>query len=356
MAFPSRDEAVEFFSQLGTFSTRIVMSTLDGVPDASLNRAVWKRNKPIGAILHYTAGASWRSAVKWFNAFRESSAHVVVCDRIEKEAADFADDLPLVKALPVTVVQCVPPTSAAWHARWVNPLCYGIENRNVGRVHRDNVNDVWRYWANEGRGRAPQVPGKNYQPVSDLVGYEPYTRAQLATNVILLRYLQAFFDTPLEPHFVLPHSAVQGNKFDTGPLFPIHEIRRLSLFDTAIDPLEALVSYTDPEDLTSFDDLDEIPLENFTTLTDGTLIVKAMQALGAVKHDGVVDAFAAPVRAQLDRLGFFVPRPVDPRKLDTWLKRALWIYQTGSGVVPVTNKPDSTTRASLIERLKAVSA
>ena len=365
MTYPTKLEAQDFFGQLRRFTRRLMAKALGGTPDESPNRATFRYGRPKGAILHYTASANWQSPVRWFNAFKEASAHVVVCDRLEPVAAGLADDLPLVKALPVTVIQCVPPEHGAWHARWANALCYGIENRNAGLVRRDNPGAPWRHWPkakgsdNEWTAPAPVIPGKPYEAVSDTEGYEPYTRAQLATNVMLLRYVGAYFASLLEPHFVLPHSAIQGGKWDTGPLFPIHEIRRLACIDVDIDPAAALASFTDPEDLTSTDDLDVLPFQE--ARTDANNMVerdKLEAAIAALPHAEAElrpaqHPFAAATRRQLDRLGFFVPEPPDPRHLDVWLRRALWIFQTGAKL-PASNEPDATTRVAILERLASL--
>lgn len=367
MPFPSKLEAQEFFGQLARFSKRVIDKALPGTPAVSSNTSSWKQGGPRGAILHYTASGDWKGPVRWFNAFKASSAHAVVADRLEAAAAGLADDLPLVKALPATVIQCVPPSAAAWHATWVNGLCYGIENRNAGLVKRDGPGAPWRHWpaakgsTTEWTSAAPAIAGKSYAPVSDTEGYEPYTKAQLVANVMLLRYVGAMRGGPLEPHLVLPHSAVQTNKLDAGPLFPIHEVRRLACISVGEDPNVAFASFADPprSTLTSADDLEGVggldSRGSAKTTSERDAVDAAVAGLLAVERDVAprTHPFAHLARPLLDHLGFFVPTPPDARTLDVWLRRACWIFQTGAKL-PTTSEPDNATRAALAARCAAL--
>lgn len=367
MTFPTKLEAVDFFAQLRRFTKRAIDKAIPGTPLVSPHTSGWKRGAASGAILHYTASGGWQGPVRWFaDPAAKASAHVVVSDKLEAALVGLADDLPLVKALPVTVIQCVGPDQAAWHATWTNGLCYGIENRNTGLVKRDNPSAPWRHWpkakgaTDEWTSLAPVIPGKSYVAVTDTEGYEPYTKAQLIANVMLLRYVGALRGSPLDPHFVLPHSAVQSNKWDTGPLFPIHEIRRLACIATTEDPAAALSSFNDPADKTSADDLDApaAPGDNRgTALTEAEREATevSIHQLRAVEGDVAPKQhpFSHLARPLLDKLGFFVPTPKDPRDLDVWLRRALWIYQTGAKL-NATSEPDDATRAALAARVAAL--
>ena len=361
MTFPTKLEAEDFFGQLRRFSKRLVNKALPGCADASSNIKSYAKGKAKGSILHYTASGNWQSPVKWFNDFKVSSAHVVVAPLADPLAAKLADDLPLVKALPVTVIQCVDPRQAAWHATWVNGLCYGIENRNAGLVKRDGPTAPWRHWpvakgaTDEWTSPAPKT-GQAYVATSDTLGYEPYSKAQLVANVMLLRYVGALGGGPLEPHWVLPHSAVQTNKLDTGPLFPIHEIRRLACIDVDEDPATALANLADPEDATSADDLEHLRFDeargDAKILPEREAVDAAIAALPLMEANipNKAHPFAAVARPQLDKLGFFVPTPPDPRMVDVWLRRALWIFQTAAKI-ETTCLPDDATRMSLAARL-----
>jgi N-acetyl-anhydromuramyl-L-alanine amidase AmpD len=370
MLRPTTAEAQDFFAQLYRFSTRLIKKALPGTPDASSNVSRFRSpGRPKGAILHYTASGTWQSPVRWFCGFPDSkaSAHVVVCDRRAKEAEGLDDDLPLVKALGVTCIQCVPPGMSAWHATWANPLCYGIENRNCGLVRRDSEDKPWRHWP-KGKGQtaewtspAPSIPDKAYQAQNATEGYEPYARQQLIANVMLLRYVGAMGGRPLDPALVLPHSAVQSGKWDPGPLFPIHEVRRLGCLDDDEEHDSGFKDLTDPAVHTSLDDVPDVvyseerkgspddPPEGQDALDKALAAGKRPQLAAMVK-----DAAAPNVRRQLDRLGFYVPLPPTAEDvLDSWLQRALWAFQTGAGVSP-TSKPDGPTLRALEARMKSL--
>lgn len=344
----TKAEAEQFFGELSRFWKRLRDKVMPDAPDVTPNLTALRSGKVRGAILHYTATPTWRSAVRWFLLHRSASAHVVVADHRLPEAKGLDHDLPLVAQLPVTVIQCAPPTMGTWHARWTNPLCYGIENRNVGRVRRSAEGEPWRWWADDWRELAPVV--KPYERVSVLEGYEPYSRAQLVANVMLLRYLGALVGG-LERQFVLPHSAVQAGKHDTGPLYPIHEVRRLGVIDVD-EPLdEAFPDFCVDGADTSLDDREPRSADRRTREPDmamerAALADEAVQSAAAADE---VDPMAPAVREWLDALGYYVPTPADPLVLDVWVQRALWIFQYAHGLKR-TSKPDAYTCNKLRER------
>lgn len=369
--FPLKSEADSFFTQLAKFSERLITKTLPGLPTTSRNVSALRYGRHKGAILHYTASAGWKSPTKWFlmPENKASSAHVVVCDRLLAEAAGLADDLPLIKALPVTVIQCVPPTMAAWHATWVNGFCYGIENVNLGLVKRDNAKAPWRHWppaktgAEEWTSLAKYPAGKEPVAVSDHEGFEPFTTAQLIANVMLLRFVGALGGGPLDPQLVLPHSAVQGNKLDAGPLFPIHEVRRLACIALATNPVgvfdshgvDAVMAPPAGAIASSDDDLDEPWSTKDSRAGVDASVKAAVDALPFVEKDvpNKKHHDAARARQVLDRLGFFVPKTSTPDDVDVWMRRALWAFQTGVKL-KVTNEPDTATMAALDKRWLAL--
>lgn len=207
-------EAIEFFSQLETFSDRYL--TRWGQPGWNCG---WRNDwpcEPNGVIIHYTASSSLRGTVRWFcnpqyNA--RASSHWVVHHRRISAHDEFASDLPLVKALPVTVFQPVSRLKKAWHATWANSWAFGIENVNQGYIDKfgeELVELRRKYWY-------------------------PYTPAQLHTNAILVRYLMELYPT-VGLDRVLGHEQVQSertvmggkqmkNKWDPGPLFPLLQLR-----------------------------------------------------------------------------------------------------------------------------------
>jgi hypothetical protein len=87
-------------------------------------------------------------------------------------------------------------------------------------------------------------------------------------------------------------------------------------------------------------------------MTERDDIDAAVASLAHVEADipSVQHPFAAVARAQLDKLGFFVPLPPDPRVVDVWMRRALWIFQTGLKI-KASCLPDNETRAALAARM-----
>lgn len=216
----------ELFGQLAEFSARVFDSW--GLPSRCEWEGPWEHAGPRGILAHYTRGQQLRSAAKWamdpkFEA--KASAHVLVAAQKIEAFAPLERGLPLVKALPVTVLQCVPPTRAAWHATWCNGLCYGIENINAGLL-QPHVRDGYRYGA-----QGQHVYQQWREPVR-LLGrwWEPYTRGQVEANIILAREVLALYPDSIRRPWVLGHEQVQGpdtpgssrrDKRDPGPAYPL---------------------------------------------------------------------------------------------------------------------------------------
>ena len=128
--------AETFFTQLEKFSAR-ARQYLNGKPDLSPwgeSRLSTSSGYPDGIVLHYTAGPTLESAVKWLCNVKDQcgSAHVVVADCSLDWARPLMIDTPLVAALPATVVQLRLPNTMAYHATVANRTHYGIEMANVG--------------------------------------------------------------------------------------------------------------------------------------------------------------------------------------------------------------------------------
>lgn len=238
----------EFFGQLGEFSRRVLASwELPAVCGWQSER----KPPPKGAVIHYTRGQDLRSTVRWFMEAvlkAKASAHVVVAPIKLDYLEQLATDLPLVQALPVTVIQCVPHTHSAWHATWANGLTYGIENVNAGHLSRQE-DGGYRY------GRRSEHAYQQWREPVELYGriWEPYTRGQVEANIIVLRAVQEFYGTLLES-WILGHEQVQGgstagsarrDKRDPGPLFPLAALRQalFSLPDMELAELPELAHF-----------------------------------------------------------------------------------------------------------------
>lgn len=226
-----------FFTQLAEFSRRLL--TQQHLPGTGSPWGVERAGAhPKGAVLHYTADSNMQSVLRWFcdpDKASQASAHVVVGQRRYDWAEGFDYDLPLVKALPVTVVQCRPPRSTAWHATWANAMTYGLELINTGEIRGKEGAYYWwppltktsADWTTPWTG--PNKPVALYNRL-----WEPYPVEQVRATVIVLREVHKLFDGSLQPSWVVGHEHVQGtstagghkhDKRDPGLAFPIHAVR-----------------------------------------------------------------------------------------------------------------------------------
>ncbi len=242
---------MDFFDQLQVFSDRYLRS-VGIIEDCSpWGYQDWKDDAPIGAVLHYTADNDLDRVLRWFMRAKYGarvSANVVVADRRWASADELMEGLPLIKALPVTVVQCRPVDMPSWHASWTNSLLYGIELLNVGEVRKGGSDDnpsEWVSWRPRDQSAKPWTMPWSHPLKAPRVGqgryWEPYTVEQVKACVMLLRHLWAEYPS-LEPSWVLGHEAVQGvhtigardrDKRDPGPHLPVYDIRR-AVFDTTV--------------------------------------------------------------------------------------------------------------------------
>lgn len=237
MKFDLKSEALTFFDQLEKFSLRYAQEELRLPTTTSpWGYHAYSDKTPMGAILHYTADEDFHRVLRWFldaNLNARASAHVVIADRRLGMHEKLATDLPMIRDLPTTVIQTRRPYTTAWHATWVNSVCYGIENVNAGplrvvkpptSVSRGKFTTWRRRGVNDSEWTAPwNVPYKS--PVK-LYGrwWAPYTADQVVSNILVLRYVQDLFGTLRRP-WILGHEQVQKSKQDPGPTFPLHGIR-----------------------------------------------------------------------------------------------------------------------------------
>lgn len=215
--------ATLFFSQLETFSERVFQSLGISEKVTPWTYGKFAPFQPTGAVLHFTASNIPEKAIRWFMMKKhasKASANVVVLDDWPEDWKEFADDLPMVKALETAVVQCMPQTHTTWHATWTNRSYYGIEMVNAGEVRPDG--DSWVYWPNDWS----EIWKSEKKPVK-MNGkfWEPYTYNQVLTVVRVLRYLRQFRAGDIIKHKIVGHENVAENKSDPGPLFPIHDVR-----------------------------------------------------------------------------------------------------------------------------------
>ena len=239
-------QGTEFFRQLEVFSDRYFQANLPRLaaisPWGSERRPLYAK----GAIIHYTADGDLDRVLRWFcdpKFAANVSAHAVIVDRRLGTHAELAAGLPLVEALPATVIQCRRPDQRANHAVWANGWTYGIECVNDGELRKDLDGNfcTWRkkdpaafdwseHWAS-----GYKTPVRAWDR-----WWDPITADQAAAVVAVLRYLRYFPGTELRKSDILGHEHVQGvhtlangdpakpmgtDKRDPGPTFPLHGVR-----------------------------------------------------------------------------------------------------------------------------------
>jgi hypothetical protein len=228
-----KELAEQFFQELAVFTERWVKANLGANQDyqSPWQSGVWGDGSPLGGIIHFTADESLERVMRWFLVEKfnaRCSAHAVVATEWTESMRELAQDLQLVSALPVPVLQPVSPRKVAWHATWTNNWAYGIENINIGQLKnregqfyswrpRDRSAEDWTTLWDIDQGEPMPLFGK---------WWCPYPTDQLETNAFLLKYLNILFDQSLERERVLGHECVQANKMDPGPSCPVFAIRR----------------------------------------------------------------------------------------------------------------------------------
>lgn len=289
------DEGKEFFEQLKVFTDRVLVS-LNFRDRESEWGSTWRNNGPDGAVIHYTADPDPIRVLKWFieTRFRsKSSAHCVVFVERVTEWDGFLADLPLIAALPVTVVQARPHTLTANHATWANSTMYGIEIVNPGEIKERDGSFFWYLprdidgdgvkdaWGTPWSGEVVEAAGRYWSP---------YPRAQIeATTEILLR-LDAIYQ--LDPVRILGHEQVQGvntlsgrrkpmakDKRDPGPLFPLHEVRQAVKRGLDLNAIE-LTSVSELETMAGSIPLEESMRKLRLDWRDPKIVQCALYALG----------------------------------------------------------------------------
>lgn len=224
----------DFFTQLTEFSRRVFAQL-----HLPLMGSPWGGDRisgPKGAIIHFTADSDMRHVLDWFcrpEAGSRDSSHVVVGDQRYDWADGFDYDLPLIKALPATVVQTRPLPQIAWHATWTNQSCFGVECVNVGELRKAGSDFCW--WPARAQGQAAWTarwPGEKTPAALYGRYWEPFTTPQVCAVAAVLRAVHA--TTPLLRPWIVGHENVQGtetpgsgahDKRDAGPAFPLHALR-----------------------------------------------------------------------------------------------------------------------------------
>jgi len=371
----AKHQAEEFFEQLEEFSTRVF--TQMNLPKVSpWGSDSWVDGMPKGAILHYTADDTIERAVRWFmnQTFgAKASSNVVVGDKKVAWMDAQAGDLPLVRALPVTVLQCRKPRTESWHATWACALTYGIEATNIGEL-RQQPDGTFNCWYPKVQG-APEwtTPWKGAAPIS-VFGrwFCPWEPEQVKAIIQVLRHAHALLGTFQKP-WVIGHEQIQGNqtrkwdsknaphyttdKRDPGLHFPLEGIRE-ALFDGDVD-LDALPWFPQWSANQAHWALDQRRAWVQTWANGTTDAVKWAMGVDAswsafVNHVHVLPSMVGPFGAvgklALRLLGYHVS-DVITEDLDSDDYQTIYLFQRLQGL-DTDCQPGPVTRQSLFDRLR----
>jgi len=170
----------------------------------------WNSISPVGVVDHYTAGISERGTLRWFSneprgpKIKNSSAHAV----INRDGVIYVVINPLEKI--------------AYHATWANKDHVGIEHVNAGLLLRKTGE---KFYYNSTRAY-PEIRVPQIQETGDKL-WEPYTSAQIVSNLVLKRWLLDALPTLEEGHFTEHADIDPDRKLDCGPLWPLFELNDL---------------------------------------------------------------------------------------------------------------------------------
>lgn len=335
-------EARDFFERLNTYAAEYVRIAIPQIhqhwPSQNCYEE-WKRDHPLGNVLHYTAGVSFAGTLRHFTLGSRASSNWVVAKALDARFDQLRHDLELENALRAECVQVIPPTLPSWHAGWVNRLLTGIEVRNAGVLRAypkkkgepgqrsmsrnaffeyagwdvDDLNFYWwaNGWTQPFKGEVLEVNGS---------WWESWSRGSVATVITLLRYLDALYPGCLDPVFMLAHHQLSSKKNDVVLPVDLDLIREAVLFSTAhVDELEWLAEYDDFED--GFEDVDDPWMLRESDERQADRAEEDLDDFDPLKIEGTVDAPEETVEA-LRRLGFHVPDAEAVR-------RSVRIYQRG---------------------------
>jgi N-acetyl-anhydromuramyl-L-alanine amidase AmpD len=359
-----------FFDQLAEFSYRYFDAIGIVERETLWGPTSYTEDKPVGAILHYTADDDLERVCKWFMREKyqaKAAANVIVCDRKLPSAKSLEDGLPLIQELPVTVVQCRPPEKPTWHATWASYQTYGIEAINVGELRYDPDTDQFMsHWR---RNHDPSEPEWtmpwNHPLKSPVEGWyrlwEPYTVDQILAIIMVLRNLRQKYPK-LMPEWVVGHECVQGtetqgahtDKRDPGPLMPIVDIREcvfgsqsISKSENWIKAYEAKKSYCDEQRDEMIQEWAANEAGSIEVPSTATALLRFQAALNALLVDPATP-FPSVGKLGLKLLGYHIP-VVDHEMYDSD-KKSVRIFQRMAGV-KVDGIPGPVTRGALSDRL-----
>jgi len=174
----------------------------------------------------------WANHPKWGNS--TSSWHVTIDDRIQGPVGDIwaKADRALLELFPVPTIIMADFRYGTWHGNWTNDSTIGVENRNSGYSGKSKL-----------KGGIRSI-GKTSISVNSK-DWEEYTRDQMVCNVNIGRMVNGLYK--IDPDWVLTHQCVWWPKLDTGPAFPIHDLRSSVMSETPVTELQWLDRHPDAE-------------------------------------------------------------------------------------------------------------
>lgn len=364
----SEREALDFFARLWTYSAeyvRRIIPTIQRNWPSTNNYSDWTHGTPVGNVLHWTAGVRFTGTIRHFVLGQRASANWVLAKFLEPSLQLLRRDLGLEADLQVEVCEVVPPTKPSWHAGWVNRLLTGMELRNagflrpsprgrlVGHLHagisveklmscdtRDPEELDWYWWPEYWTTPFPWRDEVVKLPCG--IWAERWSRAQLATVVTVLRYLNSAFPGKLMPEWMFAHHCCYGGKFDIRLGLPAQEVTRSALFSNQhVDDLDWLCGFDGPEVDDQVDVDDPLEVEEL----DLAQAERADEDIEGevVDVDGDVDC-PYEVQEALEALGFWVQG-------DLPSARVVRTYQRGRGLT-VDGVAGGQTRAELTKELR----
>jgi N-acetyl-anhydromuramyl-L-alanine amidase AmpD len=178
----------------------------------------WSHGNPTGVVDHYTAAAFAPGTLKWFSSQprkdqSNSSAHVV----IDRNGA--------------IMIVVDPMTTIAWHATKANPTHIGIEHVNCGLLRKSMGQIFYMENVPYPAVRTPDVYMDNVTGNH----WEPFTSAQIVSNIVLKRWLTWAIPELTRPNFVEHKDVDPTRKVDCGPLWPAAVINDLVFSDRDFD-------------------------------------------------------------------------------------------------------------------------
>jgi hypothetical protein len=353
----------EFFDALRKASVEIM--DYYGLPtNPGVKRKTWKHGRPIGVTEHFTAGVTWKGAIRWLNGQdnMKSSCCAMILDRRIGEVDSITSKYPILDVLPVTVIMMADLAQGTWNCGWGNAYNWGIENRNAGPLRGQQ--GAWTWWPNNYQKSFPHEKlGKT--PVNvDGRWWEPYTYGQVVANILVCQYLHCLYqeDGGLNPSWFLPHSALSSRKWDTGRAYPLQGVRDAVFDQTEIENLIWLHDFKN--DPVYMDDYEEEWDHDFLVQLAqrqqdrydeevGEEQITVLEMPDADLEDLIEDGHwrteLNAVRRGLTKLGYYVGS--EGPDLDETTALAVWQFQK-SMKLTVDKIPGNKTQTAMYKRLK----